>query len=107
MALEKLQKQISIIYKNLFQKIIEGQKNSEFPKFAVPIVTSNIFQYPKYHPQDLVIKCPQENINSCCFSILESALWEIEKYLSTIVIAPNIRDLFIRIEKTIKQIELF
>ena len=34
----------------------------------------NVVNYKKYHPCSTIVKHPQENINICCFGILESTL---------------------------------
>ena len=72
-GLIKTSKQDRLVFpKKLSQNNIEGQSNTKFPKKSVPIGTSKNKQYPKYISQYPVIKYPQYNKNSYCFSGLES-----------------------------------
>ena len=54
-------------------------RKTKFPKFAFPIGTDKKFQYPKYHPQALVIKYPQCNINSFYLISIAYDIWKAGK----------------------------
>ena len=52
--------------------MIEGQSNTEFMTFSVPIGSSQKIKYPKHHTQYPVIKYPKINDNTCWLSDLAS-----------------------------------